>query len=163
MRVQSLDRALDLIEAFAADEELGVSQLAQRAGLVPSTAHRLLATLVERRYVTQTDRGRYQLGPRLLELSNGRENPAMRLRSVARPHLQAIQRSTGETTNLVVLEGTNVVYVDQVEGSHSMRMFTELGSAASAHSTGAGKRYWRGCRPSSSSCSTVPTAGRWSN
>ena len=45
-RVQSLDRALDLIEALAGADELGVSELAAQTGLVPSTTHRLLATLV---------------------------------------------------------------------------------------------------------------------
>ena len=53
-RVQSLDRALDLLEALASAEELGVSELAARTGLVPSTAHRLLATLVARGYAAQT-------------------------------------------------------------------------------------------------------------
>ena len=52
-RVQSLDRALDLIEALAGADELGVSELAAQTGLVPSTTHRLLATLVARGYVAQ--------------------------------------------------------------------------------------------------------------
>jgi len=138
-RVQSLDRALDLLEALGAADELGVSELAGRTGLVPSTAHRLLTTLVARRFVSQTERGRYQLGPMFLELTSGRDDPAVRLRGVARPHLRAIQHATGETANLVILEGRSVVYVDQVEGSRTMRMFTEVGSTALAHSTGAGK------------------------
>jgi DNA-binding IclR family transcriptional regulator len=138
-RVQSLDRALDLLEALGAADELGVSEVAGRTGLVPSTAHRLLTTLVERRYVTQTERGRYQLGPMFLELASGREDPSVRLRAVARPHLRAIQHATGDTANLVVLEGRDVVYLDQIEGSRTMRMFTEVGSTALAHSTGAGK------------------------
>jgi DNA-binding IclR family transcriptional regulator len=52
-RVQSLDRALDLLEALSEADELGVSELASRTGLVPSTAHRLLATLVARGYAAQ--------------------------------------------------------------------------------------------------------------
>ena len=47
-RVQSLDRALDLLEALASTDELGVSEVAAKTGLVPSTAHRLLGTLVAR-------------------------------------------------------------------------------------------------------------------
>ena len=137
-RVQSLERALDLLEVLASVHELGVSELAARTGLVPSTAHRLLATLTDRRYVA-AERGRYRLGPRLRELTEGRTDPIDRLREMARPHLQAIQRATGETANLIVLEGVNAVYVDQVEGSRMIRMFTEVGSGVLAHTTGGGK------------------------
>ena len=137
--VQSLERALDLLEALAPAGEASISELAARTGLVPSTVHRLLATLVARGYVTQPSRGRYRLGTRLGELAGGREDAAVRLRRIARRHLLAIQRETGETTNLVVPDGRHVVYLDQVEGSHSMRMFTVVGSVALAHTTGAGK------------------------
>lgn len=137
--MQSLERALDLLEALAPAGEASISELAARTGLVVSTVHRLLATLVARGYVTQPSRGRYRLGPRLGELAGGREDPAVRLRRLARRHLLAIQRETGETTNLVVPDGRHVVYLDQVEGSHSMRMFTVVGSVALAHTTGAGK------------------------
>lgn len=138
--VQSLDRAFDLLEALAAAGELGVSDLAARTGLVPSTTHRLLATLAKRGYVTQSSQsGRYLLGYKLVELASGLERRLARLRAVARPHLEGVQRATGETVNLVVLDGEHVVYVDQVEGSRSVRMFTTVGTGALAHTTGAGK------------------------
>jgi DNA-binding IclR family transcriptional regulator len=145
-RVQSLDRALDLLEALASAGELGVSDLAARTGLVPSTAHRLLATLVERGYAAQAaSGGRYLIGYKLLELANGLEDRVERLRLAAREHLEAIQHETGETTNLVVLEGRDVVYVDKVDGTRSVRMFVEVGAAIPAHTTGAGKAIlaWR--------------------
>src|SRR6188472_2114888 len=132
-RVQSLDRALDLLEALASAGELGVSDLAARTGLVPSTAHRLLGTLVERGYAAQSaSGGRYLIGYKLLELA-------------AREHLEAVQRETGETTNLVVLEGRDVVYVDKVDGTRSVRLSLEVGRAIPAHTSGAGKAIlaWR--------------------
>ena len=105
-RVQSLERALDLLEALAGTDELGVSDLAARTGLVPSTAHRLLGTLVSRGYAAQSPAsGRYLLGYKLLELTSGLQDRLERLRNAARPHLEAIMEQTGETTNLVVLEG----------------------------------------------------------
>jgi IclR family acetate operon transcriptional repressor len=145
-RVQSLDRALDLLEALAGAEELGVSELAARTGLVPSTAHRLLATLVARGYAAQNPAtGRYLTGYKLLELTSGLQDRLGRLRAAARPHLEAIQRETGETTNLVVLEGRNAVYVDTVAGSRSVRLFIEVGQAIPAHTSGSGKALlaWR--------------------
>ena len=138
--VQSLERAFDLLEALADGGELGVTELAARTGLVPSTAHRLLTTLAKRGYVTQSaDNGRYLLGYKVVEVASGLEQRLARLKAVARPHLERIQRATGETVNLVVLDADRVVYVDQVEGSRSVRMFTAVGTAALAHTTGSGK------------------------
>jgi DNA-binding IclR family transcriptional regulator len=145
-RVQSLDRALDLLEALATADELGVSEIAARTGLVPSTAHRLLGTLVERGYAAQSPTtGRYLIGYKLLELSGGLQDRLGRLRVAARPHLAAIQRETGETTNLVVLEGSSVVYIDKVDGTRSVRLSIEIGRAIPAHTSGAGKALlaWR--------------------
>ena len=145
-RVQSLDRALDLLEALASADELGVSEIASRTGLVPSTAHRLLGTLVARGYAAQSPvSGRYLLGYKLLELTSGLQDRLGRLKTAARPHLEAIQAETGETTNLVVLEGRDVVYVDSVSGTRSVRLFTEIGRAIPAHTSGAGKALlaWR--------------------
>jgi DNA-binding IclR family transcriptional regulator len=138
--VQSLERAFDLLEALSAGGELGVTELANRTGLVPSTAHRLLHTLAKRGYVSQSsESGRYLLGYKVVEVASGLERRLDRLRVVARPHLERIQRATGETVNLVVLDADRVVYVDQVEGSRNVRMFTTVGTSVPAHTTGAGK------------------------
>lgn len=138
--VQSLDRAFDLLEALAGGGELGVTELAHRTALVPSTVHRLLATLAKRGYVAQsTDSGRYRLGYKVAEIAGGLEQGLARLRAVARPHLERISERTGESVNLVVLDGDRVVYVDQVEGTRRVRMFTAVGTAALAHTTGSGK------------------------
>jgi IclR family acetate operon transcriptional repressor len=138
--VQSLERAFDLLEALAAGGELGVTELANRTGLVPSTAHRLLHTLTKRGYVSQSpETGRYLLGYKIVEVASGLEHRRERLRAVARPHLEGIQRATGETVNLVVLEADRVVYIDQVEGSRNVRMFTTVGTSVPAHTTGSGK------------------------
>ena len=139
-RVQSLDRALDVLETLAGGQELGVSEVAARTGLVVSTVHRLLGGLAARGYVAQSRAsGRYALGYKVVELAGGLEARTAGLRSTARQHLEALQRTTGETVNLVVLDSDRVVYVDQVEGSHSVRMFTALGSSVPAHTTGSGK------------------------
>jgi len=145
-RVQSLDRALDLLEALASAGEAGVSDLAASTGLVPSTTHRLLNTLVERGYAAQSaSGGRYLIGYKLLELASGLEDRVERVKLAAREHLEAIQRQTGETTNLVVLEGRDVVYVDKVDGTRSVRLLIEVGASIPAHTTGSGKTIlaWR--------------------
>jgi IclR family acetate operon transcriptional repressor len=145
-RVQSLERALDLLEALAGADDLGVSEIAAKTGLVPSTAHRLLGTLVARGYASQNPTtGRYLLGYKMLELTSGVQDRLGRLRTAARPHLEAIQDETGETTNLVVLEGRDVVYIESVSGTRSVRLHTEVGRSIPAHTSGAGKALlaWR--------------------
>jgi len=138
--VQSLERAFDLLEALEDGSELGVTELAARTGLVPSTVHRLLATLVKRGYVAQSrESGRYLLGYKLVQVASTIEQRLARLRAVARPQMERITAATGETVNLVVLDAGRVIYVDQVEGTRSVRMFTAVGTAAPAHTTGSGK------------------------
>jgi DNA-binding IclR family transcriptional regulator len=138
--VQSVERAFDLVEALAGGDELGVTELAERTGLVPSTAHRLLATLAKRGYATRSSTSSgYVLGYKVVELASGLENSLARLRDVARPHLKSVQRATGESANLTILDGDRVVYVDQVQGSRRMRMFTTVGAAVLAHTTASGK------------------------
>ena len=69
MPVQSVGRSLDLLDAVAS-ESLGLVALAEKTGLQPSTAYRLLGTLVERGYVTRNRRtGQFHLGHKMLELA----------------------------------------------------------------------------------------------
>lgn len=139
-RVQALDRALDVLEALGEAGDLGVSEVATRTGLVLSTAHRLLAGLADRGYVRQAgSHGRYALGFKVLELAGGIQARTAALRAVARLHLEGVREETSETTNLVILDRDRVVYVDQVPGLHNVRMFTQIGSSALAHSTASGK------------------------
>ncbi|WP_320670121.1 IclR family transcriptional regulator [Patulibacter defluvii] len=138
--VQSLSRALDLLEALAASDERPLSELAEETGMIPSTAHRLLASLGQRGYVSQNpESGRYRIGFKLLELATAITSRRDRLRAAARPHLEALRDRTGESVNLVVLDRLDVVYLDQVEGNRSVRMFTQVGRTVPAHTTGAGK------------------------
>lgn len=139
--VQSLDRALDLLEALAAAEsEVGVSDLAERVSLHVSTAHRLLAVLVSRGYARRTATGRYGLGPRLLRLATAAASPQqVDLRADARPALQELAAFSGETTNLAFPVDGDIIYVDQAPGRHMVRMFTQIGTRVPAYCTGAGK------------------------
>ncbi|MEU1944890.1 IclR family transcriptional regulator [Streptomyces sp. NPDC059474] len=135
--VQSLERAFDLLERMAdAGGEVGLSELSTSSGLPLPTIHRLMRTLVACGYVRQQPNRRYALGPRLIRLG---ESSARLLGTWARPYLARLVEETGETANMALLDGDEVVYVAQVPSRHSMRMFTEVGRRVLPHTTGVGK------------------------
>jgi IclR family acetate operon transcriptional repressor len=135
--VQSLERAFDLLERMAdAGGEVGLSELSASSGLPLPTIHRLMRTLLAHGYVRQQPSRRYALGPRLIRLG---ETASRQLGTWARPYLAELVEATGETANMALLEGDEVVYVAQVPSRHSVRMFTEVGRRVLPHSTGVGK------------------------
>lgn len=135
--VQSVERAFLLLEALADSGGIAtLSELSTTSGLPMPTIHRLIRTLVQQGYVRQDTARRYTLGPRLIRLG---ETAGRLLGSWARPYLTELMEATGETANLAVLEGGEVVYVGQVQSRRSMRMFTEVGRRVQPHCTGVGK------------------------
>jgi len=135
--VQSIGRAFALLELMAdAGGVMGLSGLASASGLPLPTIHRLVRTLVTLGYVRQQPSREYALAPKLIRLGD----VASRLIGVwARPHLVRLVAELGESANLAQLDGSEVVYVAQVPGRHSMRMFTEVGRRVSPHCTAVGK------------------------
>lgn len=138
--VQSVDRALDLLEALAGSEgEVSITSLASRTSLHVSTVHRLLTTLLRRGYVRQNpDTSRYFAGAKLATLAEGRSR-FNELRHRARPILRALTEQTRETSNLVVLDDITAVYIETVPSPQVVRLFTAIGNRVPLHATGAGK------------------------
>ena len=136
--VQSIDRAFVLLEAMAANGgSIGLSQLAERSGLPLATIHRLVRTLVELGYVRQEQSRQYALGPRLLRLA---DSSSKRIGIWANAAMTAAVEELGESVNLAVLDGDEIVYVAQVQPSRNfMRMFTEVGRRTLPHATAVGK------------------------
>jgi IclR family acetate operon transcriptional repressor len=135
--VQSLHRALDLLEELAAaGGTASLSELAAACGLPLPTAHRLAGTLAGRGYLRQAADRRYSLGSRLVPL--GAEAHAL-LGGRALPVLRGLADLTGESANLAVLTQGSAEYVAQAPGRHTMRIFTEVGNRVALHCTGVGK------------------------
>lgn len=140
--VQSIDRTLDILEALAmADDDVSISALQAELGLPFGTIHRLVSALAERGYAIQSPTTRhYGPGPKLLEIAtHATRSRRFSLQQIARPQLQHLTGATGETSNLVLLQNNEIVYIDQVASARLVRMFTETGRHAPLYCTGAGK------------------------
>ena len=107
--LRSVGTAMDVLECFAVDATLGVSDIARRVGVAKSTAHRVLTTLAGRGFIEQDpETGLYSLGLHLYELGT-LSLERNRLRHAALPTLRIMAHQTGLTVNLGVPDGADVV------------------------------------------------------
>lgn len=134
--VQSVERALDLLEALSHGGPKGVSELVRTTGLPLGTVHRLLATLTERDYVRQDAERKYAVGGAALGLADAGEQS---LAALGRPYLARLTALTGESCNLAVLQGQEMVYIAQSPSPHSLRIFAEVGRRVPLYNTAVGK------------------------
>jgi DNA-binding IclR family transcriptional regulator len=137
---QVVDRVVDILETFLwLGPELGVSEIARALDLKKATAHRLLASLRRRNMVAQDPiTRRYRLGGKLWELGSIATNQVDWSGRV-KPFLERLTLETGETSHLAVLSDGQVLYVEKVESSRSLRMPSQVGRRLPFHCTGVGK------------------------
>jgi DNA-binding IclR family transcriptional regulator len=137
--VQSVDRALTILEMLAREGEAGVTEIAGDLGVHKSTAFRLLATLESHRLVEQVgDRGRYRLGVGNLRLA-GATTARLDLVTEARPVCRQLAADTGETVNITVRSETSALYLDQVAGNSAVQSHNWVGQHIPLHATSNGK------------------------
>jgi DNA-binding IclR family transcriptional regulator len=138
--IQTVDRALQLLQAFDTPEQaLGVTELAAALGVHKSTASRLAGTLAARGFLERpTGSDSFRLGPELARLGllalEGRD-----LVDLARPAMQRLADEAGETVNLAVLEGGEAVNVAQEDGRHIVGVGSWAGRRTALHCTANGK------------------------
>jgi DNA-binding IclR family transcriptional regulator len=137
--VQSVDRALTILEVLARVGEAGVTEIAGELDVHKSTAFRLVTTLEAHRLVEQTsDRGRYRLGVGVLRLA-GATTARLDLVQEARPVCRQLAADTGETVNIAVLSDRSALYLDQVAGSSALQPHNWVGQHIPLHATSNGK------------------------
>lgn len=137
--VQSVDRAITVLEILARQGDGGVSEVAAQLGVHKSTAFRLLSALERRGLVEQAeDRGRYRLGFGMVRLagavSGGRE-----VTRHARPVCERLASELGETVNIAVAEARYAVNLDQVRGPAAGTVPDWVGRLTPLHATSSGK------------------------
>lgn len=140
--IQVLDRMINLLDALAVHEESSsLKDLAAQTALHPSTAHRILNDLVACRMVERGDGGTYRLGLKLLELGN-LVKARLSVREAAQAPMRALHKLTGETINLSVRQGDEIVYIDRAYSERSgMQVVRAIGGRAPLHLTSVGKLF----------------------
>jgi DNA-binding IclR family transcriptional regulator len=137
--VQSVDRALSILEILARSGECGVTEIAAALAVHKSTAFRLVTTLEQHGLVEQVEgRGKYRLGVGLLRLA-GATSARLDVVQEARPLCKQLAAATGETVNLATLSGNSALYLDQVAGSSSLQTHNWVGQHIPLHATSNGK------------------------
>ena len=136
----SLQRGLAILAAFTPERPLlGVSDIASQLGMTRSTAHRYISTLEAMRYLVQDRLSRkYRLGVRVLDLGLAVLN-SMELRDVARPFMEELCERSGNTVNMAVLDGGEIVYVERVRSRSGIDLHLFVGSRLPAYCTSMGK------------------------
>ena len=142
LAIQVIERMMTLLDALAKKSEpVSLKELSQSSGLHPSTAHRILNDPVLARMVDRTEPGSYQLGMRLLELGN-LVKARLNVRDAAAGPMRELHRLTGETVNLSVRQGDEIVYVERTVSERSgMQVVRAIGGRAPLHLTSTGKLF----------------------
>lgn len=137
--VQSVDRAITVLELIAGRGEAGVSELAGELEVHKSTAFRLLGALEEHGLVEQIgDRGKYRLGFGLIPLA-GRVAERLEVTAQGRPVCEELAARLGETVNIAIPDRGYAVNVDQARGPAMVTTYNWLGRITPMHNTSSGK------------------------
>ncbi len=123
--IQVIARAAAVLRALK-DSQTGLSlgQIADRVALPRSTVQRIVAALIDERLLVATRAAGVRLGPELQALAEAARTNTVDL---CRPHLTALMAATGETVDLSALRGGQMVFLDQVQGSHRLRAVSSVG------------------------------------
>jgi DNA-binding IclR family transcriptional regulator len=137
--VQSVDRALLVLEILAKLGQAGVTEIATELGVHKSTVSRLIAVLESRGYVEQvSDRGKYRLGfsiARLARASSGH----LDLVKLSQDVCDSLAAEVGETTNVAVLDADRIINIAEAIGPAEITLRTWVGQSCPAHATSSGK------------------------
>ncbi len=145
--VQSVDRALVVLEIIARRGQAGVTEIADELGVHKSTASRLIAVLESRGYVEQlTDRGKYRLGFSIARLARS-TSAHMNLAKQSQQACDALAAQVGETVNLALLDDRRIVNIVEATAPAEITVRTWVGQSCPAHATSSGKVLLAGLSP----------------
>jgi IclR family transcriptional regulator, carbohydrate utilization repressor len=140
--VQVIERMFTLMDVLASKEEaISLKEISEKAGLHPSTAHRLLNDLATGRFVDRPQPGSYRLGMRLLELGNLVKS-RLNVRDAALVPMRELHKLIQQPVNLSMRQGDEIVYIERAYSERSgMQVVRAIGGRAPLHLTSVGKLF----------------------
>lgn len=136
--VQSIERAFAVLRSLAPGPA-GVTEISERVALPKSTVSRLLSTLESLGAVEQVSLGgRYRVGWTMIDLAAA-ARPGRSLVSMARPQLAELSRLTGESVGLSIPDGTEMLYLDQINPDEELQVRDWTGSRIPMHAVPSGQ------------------------
>jgi IclR family acetate operon transcriptional repressor len=137
--VQALERGLNLLALIAEADGLSLTSIAQRLGVSPSTAHRILHTLKLGGFVQYDEaRGGYLIGVQAFRIGSAFLRNR-KLVDVGRRTMRALMETSNETVNMGIEIDGQVVFVAQMESHHAIRAFHRPGGRGPLHASSLGK------------------------
>jgi IclR family KDG regulon transcriptional repressor len=138
--LQTIQKAGELLALFDRNHtEWGVREVAEKLKMAKSSTHDLMSSLAKLGFLNKTEDSRYRLGWRLVTLSEVLL-ATTELRQEAHPVMEELAMQYQETIHLAVLDDTQAVYVDKLEGRQAVRVeLTSLGARLYAHCSALGK------------------------
>ncbi|MCB1458115.1 MAG: IclR family transcriptional regulator [Nitratireductor sp.] len=135
----TLGKAMAVLDIVASSNQpLRFTDILLKSDQPRGTLHRQISNLVEEGLLAVNRDHSYELGMTLLKFA-ARAWAGNHFRAIAEPHLARLHEETGETVHLGVLRGTEVIYLDKVEGRQAVRMYSQIGNASPVYCTGVGK------------------------
>jgi IclR family acetate operon transcriptional repressor len=137
--VQALDRGLTLLGIIAEADGLSLTTIAQRAGIAPSTAHRILNTLKSAGFVQCVgSQGHYLIGVKAFKVGAAFLRNR-KLVDTGRSIIRRLMEATGETASIGIEKDDYIVFISQMESHQAIRAFHRPGSRGSLHASSIGK------------------------
>lgn len=137
--IQVIDRTFDILELLATEEEgLGITEIARRLDLNKTTVHRIVNGILKRGYVEKTEQGLYRMGLKCVAIASVRLGN-LELSTEARPFLSHLTNTLRQSSHLAILDGTDAVYIDKVEVTKNIRLYSEIGKRIPVYCSALGK------------------------
>lgn len=119
-------KSMGLLNLFLHEPSLTLSELVSMSGMPKTSVHRMVSSLEEMGFLNRDPSGAYSLGLVFLEFG---QLVAERLdiRKIAKPVMEELCREVDEAVQLIMRDGNEAIYVEKIEGTHTVRLYTAIG------------------------------------
>lgn len=122
-------KAMELLNLFLTNDRLTLQEMVQLSKLPKTSVHRMTGSLEEMGFLTKDSEGKYSLG--LLFLQFGQlVAERLDIRHVALPVMRELRDEVGEAVNLIVRDGNDAIYIEKVDTTQPVRVYTRIGRRA---------------------------------